>query len=125
MSEHEFSFGKMIKHSDDMAEMVFNEGVRLSADIINEFHRWLISSLNSPCKLMVHHIHAEKMTLDAKMKLGELSERTHANVSHKAILNQNKIQDAATDILMESQRASGLVVEMFYDREKALKWLEE
>jgi len=125
MRVHEFSFGKIIKHSHNVAEFKLNEGIDLTDEMFEEYLLWLKASLDSPCKLLMHYIDPKRITFDVKLKMGGLSSVLLAIISHKAIFNKDGEVDSVSKVLMASQRANGVVIELFDDYHEAFSWLEK
>jgi len=124
MHVHVFSFGRILKHSPDIAEIVFNEGVELSGEIFNEYHLWLMVNMSNPCKLLVNQLPPKKINIEARLKIGSLSNFVETNISHKAIFREGAKGDPVTKLLMKTQRDIGIVVEAFDNHNEALEWLK-
>ena len=58
MDLHELSFGKMIVLSDDLAEVIVDEGVEMDLQMVDEYHEWILEHLDSPCMLLINKKYA-------------------------------------------------------------------
>ena len=69
MDIHKFNFGSIIILHDNVAEVIINEGVELTLEMINEYHDFLLTNLSSPFFLLVNKIHSYTYSFEAQMHL--------------------------------------------------------
>lgn len=69
MELHELSFAKIIILREDIAEVIVNEGVEMTVEMVDEYHNFLLSHLRAPFSLLVNKLNAYTYDFDAQEKL--------------------------------------------------------
>lgn len=120
MDLHDLSFGKIILINDRIAEVIINEGVEMNADMVDEYHRFLLSHLNAPFSLLVNKINAYTYDFEAQQKIANLSE-----INKMAVVSNNHVTTKATEYLKSLPSHSDWDLKIFSDRDAAMAWLLE
>ena len=58
MDLHELSFEKVIILREDLAEVVVNEGIEMSVEMVDEYHYFLLSHMSAQLSLLLNKINA-------------------------------------------------------------------
>ncbi|MFC1588898.1 hypothetical protein ACFL3P_01355 [Pseudomonadota bacterium] len=74
MDLHELSFAKIIILHKDIAEVIINEGVEMTEEMVDQYHAFLISHLKQPFALLINKINAYTYNFAAQEKLATLDE---------------------------------------------------
>ncbi|WDE97635.1 hypothetical protein PQO03_17550 [Lentisphaera profundi] len=120
MKVHKLHFGKIIILHEDMAEVIINEGVELSLDMINQYHAFLLDNLRAPFSLLVNKIHSYTYSFEAQLQLLNLKE-----LNFLSVVSYTRISELSTQLLAKIPRKEKWDLQIFKDRDKAYRWLCE
>ena len=120
MKNYEMSFGTIIKLSNNLAEIVVDDGVEMNLAQVKEYHNFLLNNLKAPFCLLINRKHSYTYTFEAQ----------------KTIVNFDKIKKLAVLLntqggLMSSETLLSLnanlnwEISWFSKREDAFAWLNE
>ena len=56
MDLHELPFAKIIILQDDLAEVLIDEGVVMNAQMVAQYHEFLLSHLQAPFALLINKL---------------------------------------------------------------------
>jgi len=118
MDLHELPFAKIIILQDDLAEVLIDDGVVMNAEIVEQYHEFLLSRLRAPFALLVNKVNSYSYDFEAQEKLAALKQ-IHA----MAVVAYNRITWISTESLASIPRDEKWNLEIFTDRESALRWL--
>ena len=122
MKKYRLSFCKLIKHSNSLLEVVIDKGVVLVPEHASEVNNILNSIFKKPYGVLVDVRNDYSFTFEGGTSIGnsELEKRV-------AILIHRKRTETAARCSIHMQNVSFPEKELkiFYDRESAIKWLEE
>lgn len=118
MEVYDLSFLTINKLSDDLIEVIVNEGVELNIDMVEECHDWIRNNLKDPCYLLVNKINAYTYTFKAQQQFSAIPE-----VKAIAFVVYSRISELATEALTKVPKTSPLNNKIFYSRNEALQWL--
>lgn len=116
----ELSFAKLIKLSEDLVEVIIDEGVEVNLRMVEEYHQWLIHNLEAPCMMLVNKLNRYFYTFEAQMKIADIPE-----VKAVAVVTYNRVSAEASNVVMNMPRKNRVNIRRFDDRESAFRWLEQ
>ncbi len=119
MDHHRLPFASINILRPDIAEVIVDEGVEMTLQMVNEYHDFLLSHLVSPFSLLINKINSYTYDFEAQKNLATLNE-IHA----MAVVVYNEITRMSTDNLASFPRDTSWNMKTFYDRHDALSWLE-
>ncbi|MCW8956905.1 MAG: hypothetical protein OQL09_08485 [Gammaproteobacteria bacterium] len=111
--------GRIIKLSDDMAEVIVDEGVVIDMDMVQEYHTWIEDNLSDPCMLLVNKINPYTYTFEAQKEIATLDK-----IKAMAVVVYNRISEVTTRDLASFPREREWHIQIFDSRHDALSWLE-
>ena len=120
MNLYELSFGKIIILSDHLAEVIINENIEMTGEMVDGYHHFLLSHLKAPFSLLVNKINAYTYDFEAQLKIADLDE-----INKMAIVSYNRITTTTTEYLKDLPSHKNWNLEIFSDRNTALDWLLE
>nr|WP_321231152.1 hypothetical protein [uncultured Psychroserpens sp.] len=111
-------FGKINIIHNNIAEVIINEGVVMDIDMVNQYHEFLLSNLESPFSLLINKENSYSYKFDAQLQIANLSQ-----VKSMAVLIYNLNSEMATQILININKGNNWDIKLFKDRQVALNWL--
>lgn len=120
MELYELPHAKIIKHSDDIAEVIVNQGVDYDLVMVEAYHQWLRENMLSPCYIMVNRINSYSLTFAAQQKLAEIE-----NIRAIALVTYTRSSKLASQILSQQWTLMPLDCEIFDSPMAALQWLKD
>lgn len=111
--------GRIIKLSDDMAEVVVDEGVVIDMTMVREYHEWIQNNLSDSCRLLINKTHPYAYSFDAQKEIANLDQ-----IGAMAVVVYNRISEVTTRDLVAFPRAHEWNIQIFDSRHDALLWLE-
>jgi len=118
MDLHELSFGKIILLSNNIAEVIINDGVEMDEAMVNEYHEFLIAHLHAPFSLLINKINSYSYDFAAQLNLATIRQ-----IKAMAVVSYNQMTKHATESLAAFPREVEWNIKIFSDRETALQWL--
>jgi len=120
ISLYELSFAKIIILSDSIAEVIINEDVEMTLEMVEQYHELLLSSLISPFSLLINKVNNYTYSFDAQVNLATLSE-----INAMAVVAYTSSTKISTEYLKSSvPRETDWNLKIYSDREEALNWLK-
>ena len=122
MEQRALSFCKFIKHNESLLEAILDNSVDFGVDHANEVNNILKSMSTVPYGILVDVRNDFTFNFDAGVKIGNLEFEKRV-----AFLIHRKSAETAARCVIHMQKASFPEKELkiFYDRDLAIKWLEE
>jgi len=118
-SESILKMGRIIRLSDDIAEVIVDEGVVIDSDMVREYHTWIQENLNDPCMLLINKTHPYTYTFQAQKEIATLDQ-----IQAMAVVVYNRISEVTTRDLASFPREHQWNIQIFDSRHDALLWLE-
>jgi len=118
MEQYELPFAKIMIIRDDIAEVIINEGVEMTKDMVEQYHGFLLSHLKPPFSLLVNKVNAYSYDFEAQAILGTLKE-----INAMAVVAYNRTTRVTTEMLASYPREVKWNLRIFSNRDKALSWL--
>lgn len=118
MDLYELPFAKIIILHDDIAEVMINEGVEMDVAMVQQYHDFLLSHLQTPFSLLINKINAYTYDFEAQERLATLKE-----INAMAVVAYSQITKITTETLASFPRDVQWNLEIFSNRDEALSWL--
>jgi len=119
MKTKTFPFAEISKIDNSIAEIIACDGVEIDVDNVSQLYNWKRENLNAPFGILVNKINSYSYTFEAQMKLGDLEE-----IKAVAVISYQKLTEISTRLLKTAPTKQKLNLEIFDDRNQALKWLK-
>lgn len=119
MELHKLSFAKVIVIDQHVAEVIVNDGVEMTDEMVTEYHQFLLEHFTAPIKLLVNKINSYAYDFNAQLNLANLPE-----ISAMAVVVYSRISEMATENLASNTlREEKWNIQIFNQRDEALHWL--
>ncbi len=118
MDLHELDFAKIILLREDIAEVLINDGVEMDADMVDQYHDFLLTHLRAPFSLLINKLNAYTYDFSAQKKLATLKE-----INAMAVVAYNRMTAISTQSLASVPRQVEWNMKIFSNRDEALNWL--
>lgn len=111
--------GRIIKLSNELAEIIVDDGMVIDMDMVREYHTWIQNNLSDPCLLLINKIYPYTYTFEAQNKIACLDQ-----IRAMAVVVYNRISEVVTRDLASFPREHEWYIQIFDSRHDALLWLE-
>ena len=118
MNTHTFQFGKVIILHDSIVELIINEGIELTVEMLNEYHDFLIKNLHAPFSVLINKIHSYTYSFEAQMNFLNLEQ-----LKALGVVCYTRVSEMSTRLLHSMPRTFEWNLKIFNDRTKAYDWL--
>lgn len=118
MKLYELPFAKIIILHDNIAEVIIDEGIVVDSQMIDEYHKFLLTHLDAPFSLLINKVNSYTYDFPAQTKLANLEE-----INSMAVVAYNRVTQITTETLASYPRSKQWNLKVFSDREQALEWL--
>jgi len=118
MDLYELPFAKIIILHDDIAEVMVNDGIKMDAEMVQQYHDFLLSHLQAPFSLLINKVNAYTYDFQAQEKLATLKE-----INAMAVVAYNRVTKITTENLASFPRDVKWNLKIFSNRDEALVWL--
>lgn len=118
MSIHRMSFGTVEVLEPDLAEIIIDDGVEMTLEMVNEYHQVLLSHMQAPFHMLINKKNAYTYTFEAQRVVGKLKE-----FGSIAVVTYSPVQRVSTDSLINVNRNQNWDIQMFEDKPSAMDWL--
>jgi len=116
---YELPFAKIIILSDSIAEVIINENIEMTLAMVNQYHDFLLSHLNSPFSLLINKLNTYTYDFEAQMNLATLTE-----INAMAVVAYSRSTTISTEYLKSLvPRDIDWNLNIFSNREEAINWL--
>ena len=119
MEEAVLSFGTIRHLEDGICEVVVDDGVEMTRAMVDEYHDHLSSYYPHDFAILVNKKNDYTYDFEAQQHLATLP-----NIRAIAVLVYRRASEIATQALHNIKRDHQWNLRIFYDRDKALQWLE-
>lgn len=120
MELHRFSFGNLIVLSNNLGEVIVDEGVDVNVAMVNEIHAVFLSNFSASFSLLINKTNSYSSQLEALVMFGELSQ-----IDKIAVFAPNKMAKLSADFSATIPSSQKLNIEVFTDRDQAMSWLSQ
>lgn len=118
VATYKLPFAEIIVLRDDIAEVLIHDGVEMDLRMVNQYHDFLLSHLQSPFSLLVNKVHAYSYTPQAQQNLATLKE-----INAMAVVAYNRVTKFSTETVAAYPRENNWHLKIFSNRDEALAWL--
>ncbi len=118
MSLHVLPFAKIIILREDIAEVIINDTVELTLEMVNDYHAFLLSHLSPPFSLLINKINSYSYTYNAQKELATLKE-----INAMAVVVYRRATKISTETLVAVPRTEPWNLKIYSNRNDALEWL--
>ncbi len=118
MDLSELPYAKIIILHDNIAEVMINDEVKMDIEMVEHYHKYLLSHLRSPFSLLINKINSYTYDFDAQLKLATLKE-----INAMAVVAYNRTTRITTESLASYPRSKKWNLKVFSNRDEALDWL--
>lgn len=120
ITTYKLSFGQIHKIHENFAEVIINEGVELTMDLIQKYHHCLLENFTAPFVILINKKYKYTYTFEAQMNIASLSE-----IQAMAVVSYSNTTKQATEALIRLPRKIQWNIAVFSDRDAAVDWLLE
>jgi len=118
MEVHQISFAKVTVLNCKLAEVIVDQGVDITLEMVEEIHQCFLTIFTNSFSLLINKKNAYSTQLDALIQFGKL-----AAIDKIAVYAPNKMAKLSADFSANIPSSTVLNIQVFTDREDALAWL--
>jgi hypothetical protein len=118
MTTHRLSFASVTILAADLAEVVVDHGVEMTAPMVDEYHEFLCTHLRAPFSLLVNKLNDYSYDFAAQRKLAAIPE-----IDRMAVIAYKSTTENVTHLMTRIPRERQWHLKIFSGREAALAWL--
>lgn len=120
MKTYELSFANINILSDNIAEVIINDGVEMDLAMVDEYHAFLLSLLTAPFSLLINKLNKYSYDPEALREIATLKE-----INLMAVVSYSLSTTITTDYLTSFPRDVEWNLKIFGNRDEALSWLNQ
>lgn len=120
MSNYKLSFGTINVLQKNLAEVIVNEGILMDEVMIDEYHDFLLNTLEAPFGLLINKIHSFSYTFGAQKSIAHLDE-----MNSMAVVAKTSGAVMSTETLINVNGNINRNIKLFQGKEEALAWLQK
>lgn len=114
------SFGKIVILSENLAEVIVDEGIVFDELMVDEYHDFLLNTFSSDFSLIVNKKNSYTYTFAAQKRIANLKELRAIAV---VVYSTAGVMSTETLIIVNGNFKSR--IKMFEDRNQALSWVKK
>ena len=122
--KHQLSFATITLLSDSIAEVVFDEGVEVSLEMVEESDVFFADNFTNIFGLLINKVHHYHFSFEAKLSIG-----SHSNLKAIAVVNYNEKSELVTKEIGSLRQIDDWNLKSFsgldLGRQEALGWLKK
>ena len=120
IQSYQLPYAKINILSESIAEVIINEHVEMTLDMVNHYHEFLLTHLVSPFSLLINKINSYTYDFEAQLNLATLKE-----INVMAVVAYSRTTVVSTESLNSSiPRTVDWKLQIYSNRDEALNWLE-
>lgn len=119
ITTHEISCGRINSIRENMAEVIFNEGVELNAKYTEEVHDFLNSNFKAPISVLNNMVNRHSYSFYAQTMLWAIPE-----IKWVGFVAYNMIAERSVEVFLLAPRENALDAKIFNNRAEAIQWLD-
>ena len=116
---YKLSFGTISLLSNNLAEIIADDGIVIDEAMVDGFHDFLLSNLDAPFLLLINKKNSYCYTFEAQKTIISLKE-----IKAIAVVLGTPGALMSTETLLDMNKNSHCNLQMFNLRDEALNWLE-
>lgn len=120
MKTYRLSFGSVVLLSNNLAEVIVDDGVIMNEVMVDEYHDFLLSNLVPPFSLLINKKYSYSYTFKAQKSICNLEE-----INAMAVMIGTNGGLMSTETLISLNEEKNWNINLFQKREEALEWLNE
>ena len=117
MESFKLTFAEIIKHDPYLAEVIVNEGVVITTNLVKEFHQWINDNLDNPTYLLINRLNSYSYTVTSQRQMGNLDQ-----IKSVAVVSYNEKSRLQTKRL-KSRNQGHWKLRQFDNVGDAMSWL--
>ena len=118
MCSHKLSFGTINILKNNLAEVIVDEGVVMDEVMIDEYHDFLLNTLDVPFALLVNKKNSYTYTFTAQKNIVHLNE-----IKAIAVITKTSGAVMSTETLINVNGNINSNIKLFQERQSGLTWL--
>ena len=118
MSSHKLSFGTINILKNNLAEVIVDEGIVMDEVMIDEYHDFLLNTLDVPFALLVNKKNSYTYTFTAQKNIVHLNE-----IKAIAVITKTSGAVMSTETLINVNGNINSNIKLFQERQSGLTWL--
>lgn len=118
MKSLRLSFANIFVLGHNLAEVIIDEGVIMDEIMVDEYHDFLLTNLTAPFSLIINKQNCYSYTFEAQRTICNLKE-----IHLIAVIATTNGALMATETLIKINEHNNWNIELFKDRDLALKWI--
>lgn len=118
LTTHRLSFGNITVINKDIAEIILDEGIEISLDMIAEFWQFVDVNMKEEISLILNKTAPFSYKFDALMSLSETQK-----LKSIAVISYDQLSTTTAEYMRTAFNKSGKNIEIFESKEAALHWL--
>ena len=115
---HRLSFCRLQIIDQNIVEIILDDGVEISGQMVDEFFAAIEGKMNSQISILLDKATQYSYTFDALIKLSESTK-----IRNIGVITYDALSRSSAIYMMERFNKSKKTVELFESREDALAWL--
>jgi hypothetical protein len=120
MSSHKLSFGTINILKNNLAEVIVDEGIVMDEVMIDEYHDFLLNTLDVPFALLVNKKNSYTYTFTAQKNIVHLNE-----IKAIAVITKTSGAVMSTETLINVNGNINSNIKLFQERQSGLTWLND
>lgn len=120
MSSHRLSFGIINILKNNLAEVIVDEGIVMDEVMIDEYHDFLLNTLDAPFAILVNKKHSYTYTFRAQQNIVHLKE-----IKAIAVITKTSGAVMSTETLINVNGNINSNIKLFQERQSGLTWLNK
>lgn len=115
----QLSFCSILIISPRIVEVILNEGVEITGDMVDEFFQVVGEEMDSEISVLLNKVTKYSYRFDALMKLSPSTK-----IRNIGVVTYDSLAASTSKFMMDRFNTSNKNVQLFHAREDALQWLQ-
>ncbi len=115
----QLSFCSVLIISPQIVEVILNEGVEITGDMVDEFFMVVGEHMDSEISILLNKVTKYSYRFDALMKLSPSTK-----IRNIGVVTYDSLAASTSKFMMDRFNTSNKNVQLFKSREEALQWLQ-
>jgi hypothetical protein len=120
MKTFDLSFGTVTVLRQDLAEVIIDQGIEMDLDMVDEYHMFVSEFLADPCAILINKLHQYTYSFEAQLAISNLEK-----IKAIAVVAYTDASRTVSETLMKLPTHKQWNMRIFFDRDSALRWLEQ
>lgn len=119
MSTTTLRSGKIITLMDRISEVIFDQGVEINDEMVDELHDYLLSNREQTTGLLVNKLHDYALTFGAQSRIADLP-----HIRAVAVICYKQSSRVITELIAQLPRQHPWNLRIFDNYDEGLEWLK-